>query len=105
LLDSCCLVDFADLFCYKDKINFPHFPGRIYQVESILAKVSIMLVPALLAVTIHEVSHGYIADRMGDPTARLLGRRNGLVRRHRRRGLRRGRAETSAGGRHRTAAE
>ena len=33
-----------------------------------------MLVPALLAVTIHEVSHGYIADRMGDPTARLLGR-------------------------------
>lgn len=33
-----------------------------------------MLVPALLAVTIHEVSHGYIADKMGDPTARLLGR-------------------------------
>jgi len=33
-----------------------------------------MLVPALLAVTLHEVSHGYIADRMGDPTARLLGR-------------------------------
>ncbi len=33
-----------------------------------------MLVPALLAVTIHEVSHGYVADRMGDPTARLLGR-------------------------------
>ncbi len=33
-----------------------------------------MLVPALLAVTVHEVSHGYIADKMGDPTARLLGR-------------------------------
>ncbi len=43
-------------------------------MESILSKISIMLVPALLAVTIHEVSHGYIAERMGDPTARLLGR-------------------------------
>ena len=43
-------------------------------MESILAKISIMLVPALLAVTLHEVSHGYIAERFGDPTARLLGR-------------------------------
>ena len=43
-------------------------------MESILSKISIMLVPALLAVTLHEVSHGYIADKMGDPTARLLGR-------------------------------
>lgn len=37
-------------------------------------KLSIMLVPALLAVTFHEVAHGYAADRCGDPTARLLGR-------------------------------
>lgn len=33
-----------------------------------------MLVPALLAVTLHEVAHGFIAERLGDPTARLLGR-------------------------------
>ncbi len=37
-------------------------------------KISIMLVPALLAVTVHEVAHGYMAERCGDPTARLLGR-------------------------------
>jgi len=43
-------------------------------VENLFANISIMLVPALLAVTVHEVSHGYVADRMGDPTARLLGR-------------------------------
>jgi len=43
-------------------------------MENILAKISIMLVPALLAVTLHEVAHGYIAERFGDPTARLLGR-------------------------------
>ncbi|PLX84710.1 MAG: site-2 protease family protein [Desulfuromonas sp.] len=43
-------------------------------MESIVAKISVMLVPALLAVTIHEVSHGYVAERLGDPTARMLGR-------------------------------
>ncbi len=43
-------------------------------MESLLAKISIMLVPALFAVTLHEVSHGYVAERLGDPTARLLGR-------------------------------
>ncbi len=43
-------------------------------MESMIARISIMLVPALLAVTLHEVSHGFIAERRGDPTARLLGR-------------------------------
>ncbi len=43
-------------------------------MESILAKISVMLMPALLAVTLHEVAHGYAAERLGDPTARLLGR-------------------------------
>ncbi len=43
-------------------------------MEHILAKISIMLVPALLAITLHEVAHGYVAERLGDPTARLLGR-------------------------------
>ncbi len=43
-------------------------------MEHILLKISIMLVPALLAVTMHEVAHGFIADKLGDPTARLLGR-------------------------------
>lgn len=43
-------------------------------MEHLIAKISIMLVPALFAVTLHEVSHGYAAERLGDPTARLLGR-------------------------------
>lgn len=43
-------------------------------MEQFVAKISIMLMPALLAVTLHEVAHGYVADRFGDPTARLLGR-------------------------------
>lgn len=43
-------------------------------MDHILIKISIMLVPALMAVTFHEVAHGYIAEKFGDPTARLLGR-------------------------------
>ncbi|MDD5450960.1 MAG: site-2 protease family protein [Desulfovibrionales bacterium] len=35
----------------------------------------VILVPAvLLAVTVHEVAHGWVADRLGDKTARLHGR-------------------------------
>ncbi|PNU20972.1 site-2 protease family protein [Geothermobacter hydrogeniphilus] len=33
-----------------------------------------MLVPALFAITLHEVAHGFVAEKLGDPTARLLGR-------------------------------
>jgi Zn-dependent protease len=38
------------------------------------AALLLLLPPLLLALTIHEWSHGYAALRMGDPTARLLGR-------------------------------
>lgn len=32
------------------------------------------LVVLVFSVIIHEVSHGFVAERLGDPTARLLGR-------------------------------
>jgi Zn-dependent protease len=31
-------------------------------------------VPILIAITFHEVAHGFIAYRLGDPTAKMLGR-------------------------------
>src|SRR5262249_27883550 len=35
----------------------------------------LLQIPALLlAITVHEVAHGLVADRLGDPTARLSGR-------------------------------
>jgi Zn-dependent protease len=43
-------------------------------MENFFLKLSIMLVPGMLAIVCHEVSHGYIAWRFGDPTARMLGR-------------------------------
>lgn len=30
--------------------------------------------PVLLAITLHEVAHGWVARRLGDPTAQMLGR-------------------------------
>jgi len=33
-----------------------------------------MIPPLLFALTFHEYSHAYVATRLGDPTARLLGR-------------------------------
>jgi Zn-dependent protease len=43
-------------------------------MEKFFLKLSIMLVPALMAITCHEVSHGFVADKLGDKTARLMGR-------------------------------
>jgi Zn-dependent protease len=43
-------------------------------MESFFLKLSIMLVPALMAITCHEVSHGFVADKLGDNTARSMGR-------------------------------
>lgn len=35
----------------------------------------VLTIPAiLLAITFHEVAHGWVADKLGDPTARLQGR-------------------------------
>lgn len=43
-------------------------------MEDYILKISIMLVPGLMAITFHEVAHGYVAWHFGDPTARMLGR-------------------------------
>jgi Zn-dependent protease len=32
------------------------------------------IIVLIISVVIHEVSHGYVADKLGDPTARLAGR-------------------------------
>jgi Zn-dependent protease len=39
-----------------------------------LFMILISLIVLLFSAIIHEISHGFVADRLGDPTARLLGR-------------------------------
>ena len=36
--------------------------------------IYLQLIALITAVVIHEVAHGYVADKLGDPTARLAGR-------------------------------
>ena len=43
-------------------------------ISSFLANLSFMAFPILLAITLHEASHGYVANLLGDPTAKRLGR-------------------------------
>ena len=43
-------------------------------MQDILKDIGIYAVPLLLAVVSHEVAHGWVAEKLGDPTARLLGR-------------------------------
>jgi Zn-dependent protease len=39
-----------------------------------VAQVFIIFIVLLFSLTVHEMSHAWTADRLGDPTARLLGR-------------------------------
>ena len=41
---------------------------------TLVQKISIYVIPTLLAIILHEVSHGWVADRLGDSTARYSGR-------------------------------
>jgi Zn-dependent protease len=43
-------------------------------MSSIIQEISIMAIPMLLGVILHEVAHGWVAGKLGDPTARLAGR-------------------------------
>ena len=37
-------------------------------------KIAIWIIPVVFGITVHEVAHGWVANRFGDPTARLAGR-------------------------------
>ncbi len=37
-------------------------------------EIILALVILIFSAILHEIAHGYVADRLGDPTARLLGR-------------------------------
>lgn len=41
---------------------------------SLLQKIAIGILPILLAVTVHEAAHGFVANALGDPTAKRAGR-------------------------------
>ncbi len=41
---------------------------------TLIQKIIIWAPPVLLAITVHEAAHGWMARRLGDPTAFMLGR-------------------------------
>jgi len=43
-------------------------------LPQILYTISYMALPLMLAIVLHEYAHGWVANRYGDPTARLQGR-------------------------------
>ncbi len=42
--------------------------------SNIIAELALLAVPILAAVTFHELAHGWVAYRFGDPTAKMAGR-------------------------------
>lgn len=44
------------------------------ELNDIIQRIAIWALPVLFAITVHEVAHGWVARRLGDPTAMMLGR-------------------------------
>jgi Zn-dependent protease len=42
--------------------------------SNIARQVIISALPILIAIVFHELSHGFVANRLGDPTAKMMGR-------------------------------
>ena len=42
--------------------------------SNIARQIIISAFPILIAITFHELSHGFVANRLGDPTAKMMGR-------------------------------
>jgi Zn-dependent protease len=43
-------------------------------IQQLIQVLSVALIPGILAITMHEVAHGWVAKQLGDPTAYMLGR-------------------------------
>jgi len=43
-------------------------------INNIIVNISIWAIPVILAVVLHEVAHGWVAEKLGDDTARWMGR-------------------------------
>jgi len=41
---------------------------------TLMQKIAIWTLPVLMAITLHEAAHGWVASKLGDKTAQMLGR-------------------------------
>ena len=56
-------------------LRFSQVGRNLYSLPAIdIAQIFISLIVLLFSLTVHEMAHAWTADRLGDPTARLLGR-------------------------------
>lgn len=45
-----------------------------FDIFAIMRQILIFMVPFIFSLSIHEAAHAWVANRFGDPTARLMGR-------------------------------
>ncbi len=44
------------------------------QELNLIQQLAVFVLPLIFAITVHEAAHGWVADRLGDHTARAMGR-------------------------------
>ncbi len=44
------------------------------ETANIIRQIVLSIIPILIAIILHEVAHGFVAYKLGDPTAKMMGR-------------------------------
>ncbi|MBS1202663.1 MAG: site-2 protease family protein [Chromatiaceae bacterium] len=56
----------------RDDLPFPYNPAM--EALNNIQLLAVLALPVVLAITVHEAAHGWVANRLGDKTALMLGR-------------------------------
>lgn len=51
-----------------------HMQQLAVQAAPDMQRLAVLAIPVMLSITVHEAAHGWVANRLGDPTALQLGR-------------------------------
>jgi Zn-dependent protease len=59
-------------WAYRIDVTKPH--SKTPPLEEKILRIAVLALPILVAIVFHEVAHGWVANRLGDPTAKHMGR-------------------------------
>jgi Zn-dependent protease len=75
---KCILLTVFRKLGHGDRRGKQHLPKTGYNSPmeelTMVQRVAVWALPVLFAITVHEVAHGWVARKLGDPTAMMLGR-------------------------------
>jgi ABC-type dipeptide/oligopeptide/nickel transport system permease subunit len=65
--------DNSRILSVDSSIHVHTYTQELMEKLSTIQQIAVMAVPMIFAIVVHEVAHGWVANRLGDPTAPSWG--------------------------------